>query len=194
MDIFTKKRFIGFLIALLVTLNLTLLGTLWIHYLRPPPHGWPPSPESREAEIAHFFVAELHMTPEQEGSLRALQKQFFARVDPIQREVNDLRRRIIDESFNDPPDTTRVEALANEIGLKEAQKERLLCGHFQEIKKICEPEQKEKLESLVQELFKIAGPPELPPPPPPGGDRGPRFPCPDHGPGEGNGPRGEGPF
>jgi Spy/CpxP family protein refolding chaperone len=183
MDIFARKRFIGFLIALLVTLNLVLLGMLWIHYLRPPRPGRPPSPERRKAEIAHFLVAELNLTPKQEGSLRALQKQFFARVDAIHREVNDLRRRIIDESFNDPPDTARVEALANKIGPKEAQKEQLLFEHFQEIKKICGPEQKKKFKSLVQELS-MAGPPEPPPPPSPGGRGGPHFPRRGHGPGE----------
>lgn len=177
MDIFEKKRFIGFLIALMATLNLALLGTLWVHYLRSPYPGRPPSPERREAEIANFFVAELNLTPQQKIILRALQKQFFTRVDAIHSEIKDLRRQIIDESFNVTPDVAKVEALADKIGSKEAQKERLLSEHFQEIKKICGPEQEKKLKSLAQELSKMGGPPTLPQ----GGDGGPRFPSPIHG-------------
>ncbi len=175
MDIFTKKRSAGFLIALLVALDLVLSVTLWIHCLRPPYPDRPSPPERREAEIVDFFVAELSLTPQQEIILRALQKQFFIRMDSIQREVNELRRQIIDQSFNDSPDIAKVEAMADEIGPKEAQKEQLLFEHFREIKQICGPEQEKKLKSLVQELSKIGGPPGPPPPPPSGCVRGAAF-------------------
>lgn len=165
MNIFTKKHSIGFLVALLVTLNLVLVGMIWVHHLSPHRPGRFLSPEKREAEIARYFTVELNLTPEQEISLRALQKKFFAPVDALQSEVNDLRRDIINEAFNNPPDTARVKALVNKIGPKEAQKEQLLFEHFQDIRKICGPEQEKKFKSLVQELSTTARPPGPPPPP-----------------------------
>lgn len=194
MNFFMRKRFIGPLVVFLVTLNLFLLGTLWVGHLRPPRPGRSLSPEGREAEIVRFFVEELDLTPEQETSLRALQKELFSRVDAIQREAHDLRGSIVDESFKDPPNAARVKTLADVIGTKEAQKERILFEHFQEIGKICGPEQRARFESLVREFARTTGPAGPPPPPPPGERGRPHPPREGHGPGGGNGPRAERPF
>lgn len=164
MNLFTRSRFVGPLIALLVITNLVLVGTILFGRLGHPRPGRPPSPERAQAEITRLLVEELNLTREQEASLRDIQKGFFARMDAVHRDIQEVRGMIVDESFKDRPDEARIKTLAGVLGEKESRKEQILSEHMREIAGLCGPEQRAQFEAIVRDFVKTA-PPGPPPPP-----------------------------
>lgn len=160
MDFFTKKRLVTWSIVILVLLNLMTLGTIWLQRFRHPLPEPPPSHESRPERVQHFLKKELGLTDKQSEQFKEFRDQHFAQSFAIRKDIHRLKKEITDELFTSTPDTEKVEKLANEIGAKESELEKLLFHHFQDLMSVCQPEQKEKFKALVHDLLRMIKPPE----------------------------------
>ena len=83
----------------------------------------------------------------------------------INEEANELKEVIMEEVFRSSPDTEKVDHIADEIGAKHAELERLRFQHFLALKSLFEPEEAERFRTLIREIFR--------PPSPPGAERPP---------------------
>lgn len=158
MNVFTKQRITGWIIVLLVILNVFALATTWI--IRPTRVQENPRPPVRD-----FLKEELHLTEEQAQQFEELRKQHFLQSKAITDEAHQLKRAMLDELFSSPPNLAKVEELTEEIGEKQEELEQLRFQHFLALKSLCQPEQVEKLRALIEEIVH--------PPMPPGSERPP---------------------
>jgi protein CpxP len=160
-DVFSKYRLSLVAIGILIVLNVGSLGMIWYgHFTRPAP---PPRPEGREraeAVLAH----ELRLTDEQTRRFHELRARHFVEVEKIRLEIYDLARAMVKELFRPSPDTEKVTALSAQIGRKQAEFERLVFFHFRDLKELCRPDQRERLQSVLYEMLEAS---KLKPPPPP---------------------------
>jgi len=161
MDIFTKNRATNWMIVLLVILNVSSLTTIWFLQLRQSPLPQ----DNRPDNVRHFLEQELRLTEEQAQQFEELRKQHFVETKAIHEEASQLKKTIMDELFASPPDTAKVESLAEQIGSKQTELEQLRFYHFLNLKSLCEPEQVEKFQALIHEIFQPPGPPEADRPP-----------------------------
>jgi|WetSurMetagenome_2_1015567.scaffolds.fasta_scaffold232562_1 periplasmic protein CpxP/Spy len=157
-------RWLKLSLVTLVVLNLALMATIWLPQLK---HN--PDEESkargiggREHDIALQFLEEtLSLSPQQKEITAKLRSDHFLKSDALRKEINWLRRQIMDEVFAASPDKGKVERLAVLLGEKQGNMEMLTFNHFLDLLNLCQPDQKEKFRSMMGELLD-----RLKPPPP----------------------------
>jgi Spy/CpxP family protein refolding chaperone len=151
-------------LATLVILNLALMASIWLPQLKRPPakESKARGMGGREHDIAMQFLEEtLKLTPQQKENTAKLRDDHFLKTDALRKEINQLRRQIMDEVLANSPDKEKVERLAIALGEKQGSLEKLTFYHFLNLFNLCQPEQKEKFRSLMSELLD-----RLKPPPP----------------------------
>ncbi len=175
MDIFKKNRLTMWVIVLLVVLNLLTLSAIWMK-------NFSGFDKGKRSGGEAFLISELQLSDVQVEQFRKLRDIHFEETREIHREMNDLRQAITDELFRENPDSAKVAQWAQEVGKMHAAIENARFAHFQALKEICEPAQRDKFRSVMRELQRNNRPG---PGGPPG--RGPRGPKPRR---RGNGPPG----
>ena len=154
MDIFTQKRATTWTIIVLVVINLVALGTILWHVTRKP-HA-PPPPQKRGPDQTQYFLRnELDLSEQQAQRFEELGRYHREESVRILDDIYRLKAEMMIELFHEEPDLGRVENLAEKIGSKEAEKEMLLFNHFLDLAEVCEPEQREKFNTIIHELLKM---------------------------------------
>jgi protein CpxP len=164
MDLFTKNRFALISIITLVVLNIFTLTLLWIFHFRQPARVQPPF-DRRAARVEKFLERRLNLSPEQSTEFKQLRRQHFQESMVVMNEIRELKEKMLDEVFSKDPDSLVVKNLTEQIGNKEAEREWLLFTHFRELRDVCTPEQRVKLEQIFQKIFEgmqQGVPPEMP--------------------------------
>ena len=159
MNMSTKFGFSFWVILVLVIMNIGLLGFLWVLHFKKPTH----LPIAAKVDSEELFKRELQLDQQQFDSLKILREGHFRQRDSIQFEIMRLNRQVMEELFKNTPDTLLVQELFEQIGREQKEVGQITYDHFNEIKKICRPEQYERLKQLVFDAI------ELKQPPPPGG-------------------------
>lgn len=152
MDLFTKNRFALISIITLVVLNIFTLTLLWIFHFRQPERVPPPF-DRRAARVEKFLERRLNLSPEQATEFKQLRRQHFQESMVVMNEIRELKEKMLDEVFSKDPDSLVVKNLTEQIGNKEAEREWLLFTHFRELRDVCTPEQRVKLEQIFQKIF-----------------------------------------
>jgi protein CpxP len=152
MDLFTKNRWAFISIVILVILNIFTLTLLWFFHFRQP-NRVPPPFDRRAARVERFLERELKLSPKQAEEFSKLRRQHFEASIAVMNEIRQLKEKMMNEVFSQAPDSTTVKNLANQIGDKEAEREWLLYKHFRELRNVCTPEQRVKLEKIFQKIF-----------------------------------------
>lgn len=176
MDIFKQNRYLFAIIILLVILNLTTLIMLWLgrsEYRQPRLEQRDPIEE--ENRISQMLKDELGFDKQQIDKYLQLRKQHRDKVHLLNGEIRQIKKQMFDEALVDIPKTELSDSLLTISQTKQAEIERLTFQHFLELKKLCKPEQQDKLKLLIHELFRgrPAGDDQKEPQPPPNDNRRP---------------------
>ena len=183
MDFKRKNSSNNWVIIILVILNLALLATIWYPRLKPREKEIQRKPENRyddkkyrqgvedrkqqDKRLAGFLKRELNFTRDQVEKFMQLRDEHFQKASQIRRQVDDLRRELMEHLLDDQPDSSQVEKLTEKMGQKTAELEKSVFYHFIELMEVCDSEQKSKYKSLLREILKQLKPPDhrsLPPP------------------------------
>lgn len=166
MDFFTKNRFTAWAIIILIVLNLFTLSVLWMTNTRrerPPKHG----PHFRAHDRKDILDAELNFNDEQKEKHRTLKENHFKQMRILTEEIHKNKKDLFNRLSEPTYDSLEVKALCNKIGSLQSDLEELTFYHFNDIKSICTPEQKEKLKEVNKKLIDILRPKGRRGPPPP---------------------------
>lgn len=211
MDYIRQNRIMGWSIVVLVLLNGLALGTLWWTSLGPaedetlvmgqrPGRGiWGRSRMRRgqegPADVAGFMERELGFDPNQTEALRTLRTQFLEDNFEVRQSIHGLKRSMMQTLFARETDPNAIAELADRIGQQHTRLEMIQSNHFEQIRSLCKPEQKDQFMRLLDDIMKMTRP-EAPGPMGPGrggpmrgGRRGPMGEFP-RGPGPGGPPEG----
>lgn len=169
MDIFTQKRYLFFIIILLVILNLATLLMLWFGHpgaARPdaPPH----SPRQAQARMEKLLKEELGFDAAQTSAYFHLQRQHREKIRKLEMEIRQIKKQMFDEVLAENPKPTLSDSLLKLAQGKQAQIEKLTFQHFLDLKKMCKADQQKKLKLLMHELFHRAPAGKAKSPPPSG--------------------------
>ena len=173
MDIFKQKRYLLFVIVLLVILNLATILMLWLN--RPPQpmlQREQRRPEQEKMHIQQLLKDQLGFDETQTEQYLKLREEQQEGALLIQNEIQRIKKQMFDEVLKENPQTTLSDSLLKLSQEKMADLEQLTFRHFLDLKKLCKPEQQDKLKFLIGEFFRQNPPVEMnndgPPPPPPG--------------------------
>lgn len=152
MDFLSSKRFISIILAILVVLNLTLLGTLWWQNTHVPKKNEKVAKIQKNKNKQSIFEKELHLTDEQSKQFSTLRFQHFQRTLPALLAISGLKRQLIQEAVKAEPDTLVIKALAERIGSQQALIEYRLAWHFNDLSKVCTLEQRDSLQNVLEKV------------------------------------------
>ncbi|UZJ41017.1 periplasmic heavy metal sensor [Prosthecochloris sp. SCSIO W1101] len=152
MDFLSSKRFISITLAILIVLNLALLGTLWWQNVKAPTKNEKAVKTIKDTKKQSFFEKELNLTDEQSKEFNALRQQHFQGTLPALVTISSLKRKLIHEAIKAEPDTLEIKALAERIGSLQAVLEYRLAWHFNGLSNVCSPEQRDTLQSVLEKV------------------------------------------
>lgn len=161
MDLIKQNKFIGWVIAILVVLNLLSLTMIWIQKDRTvvtsprESAGLPPG-------SVQLMQREIGLSDEQASRFQQMRSDHMEKAKKINDELDDLKLSMVDEIFKPQSDQKRVDTVAAKIGMLQSQVEKMRFEHFKALVQICNPEQKAKLYPILLEVFGKKGPNERP--------------------------------
>ena len=150
-----KKSFIiwKWFALLMVLLNVTLI----IFLVQPFSKNGPELDKPERGGPAKYILETLKFN---KGQAAAFQKLKLAHRDSLQllnKRGKELRE-ILFEGLENDQQVNNPEQIIIKIGENQQHIERLTYRHFEEVKKLCSPEQKVIFNSIIQEVLKRMGP------------------------------------
>lgn len=153
-----KNKLLIFLIAGLLISNILLV--VFMLKGRGPGHGPPPfhrgGPRDLIIERLHFDEAQVQQF---EKLIQEHQKNLRTEDEALMTIKNTLYSNLKSEE-----NKTVTDSLINSMVAIQNKIEHVHYSHFQDIKKLCKPEQLEDFNELASELSRLFGPPKGPPP------------------------------
>ena len=174
MDIFKQKRYLILVIVILVIMNLGTLFILWVGKPSPSPQKRSQvSHEQEKARLEQLLKGELGFDENQVEQYLKMRYEHRKQSLTLNTKIHELKKQMYDEVFHDMPQQLS-DSLLNLIQAKQAELEHITFQHFIDLKKLCKPDQQDKLKLLIDEFFSKNSPTginnENRPPPPPGGE------------------------
>ena len=154
MDFFNRNRFLLAAIMLLVALN---IGTLLMLILDRRGAGAPPRnmpAEQEQRRITQLLEDELGFNRDQLARYIELRKAHQARIAALDARMRGLKTRMFDDVLRDDPAPALSDSLLLSTQQTQNEIERLTFRHLLELKQLCTPEQRERLHTIIHEMFR----------------------------------------
>lgn len=155
-----SKFYLSIVILILFILNLALIFSIWYPRLKGPGRKNLGISEHDREMVQRYMERQLNLSPEQSANMAKLRDAHFIKADSLTEEINQIRKEIMDELFNNSPDKDKVQKLVEALGTKQVELERLNFSHFQDLLSLCKPDQKEKFKTLLSDLLERMRPPK----------------------------------
>lgn len=146
------------IIVLLVAMNLATLTFMWFN--RPGREK-----QGDKAQAANFLIRELDMNQHQQAQYQKLRQEHRAKLNVLNQRDKMLHKHFFDLLVKGSVDSVSLESMASAIAANRKEMELVTYEHFDLIKKILNPAQQQKFDSIFQDVLRMVLP--LPPPPPP---------------------------
>ncbi|NTW62870.1 MAG: periplasmic heavy metal sensor [Chlorobiaceae bacterium] len=151
MDFLASKRFITTSLVILVLLNLTLLGILWVQNFSGK-HSPVQVKITRQYNRQIFFNAPLALTEKQADSFQELRREHFRKVRPEMQAISLLKEQLVKEAIRENPDSQKIAQLAQAIGKHQSSIEQQLATHFHQLSEVCTPSQRDSLQKILMHM------------------------------------------
>lgn len=176
MDSITRNKRLGWVVLLLVVMNIVSLSALWIGYTKRPGREMPGKGGDK------FLEQKLELRPEQTEKLKALRVSHFNKMEDLKREFRESRKGL-HEFWKVENGAAQGKGLAEKIGRLQADIELEIFAHFSDIREICDDKQKQVFDSIIEDVLqggmRREGPGGNRPPPRQGRGPGGNLPPPD---------------
>ena len=154
----TKQRMMAWAVVALALMNISTLLTIVYHQRQTNTvEVTPASEKTLEANAVSFtgryFHDQLNLNSEQTDKFRLLNPAFRPKARKITLELAQKRRQMLIEMSAENSDTMRLNALSDSIGYLHSNLKKITYNYYLDIKSFCNPEQKQKLEKLFEEMF-----------------------------------------
>lgn len=145
----------GFII--MVILNIALLATAWV--VRYDRHHTG-SKGSVPFRMQRFMERELNFSEAQKQAFDELRKEHFRESRAIFNDIKKYRRALFDELQGGEANQAqaRVDSLTTLIGNAQARLDAAIYEHFMEVRNMCNEEQKQKFDRIIQKVIQRLDP------------------------------------
>jgi periplasmic protein CpxP/Spy len=106
-----------------------------------------------------LLVDKLKFTAQQESAFDKLRNAHHDSILALQEEGRKLRKTFFDGLRSDTPDLNK-DSLADKISANQRKIELITYNHFEEVKKLCSPEQKNIFNDIIQDVIESLGRPQ----------------------------------
>ncbi|KAA3615807.1 MAG: periplasmic heavy metal sensor [Calditrichaeota bacterium] len=173
MDIFKQNRYLWITVIVLLIMNFAALTLLWVGRPEGPrPNRGPYNRLDKQNRTKELLEKELGFDEKQTKQYLKLRQQHQDQMRLLEREIRQIKKQMFDEVLHDNHQNELSDSLLALAQEKQAQIEQITFQHFLDLKRLCKPDQQDKLKLLMRQVFR-QGPAqrrpdaERPGPPPP---------------------------
>jgi periplasmic protein CpxP/Spy len=147
MNTITKNKWFLFLLGFLFLANIALLLSFFVFGEKGSAYK-----DSRNGQQSSLSK-ELLLSKEQENAFSKLKEEHFKVMKPLWAEIRQTKDSLY-RQFNNPSlDDSALSAFTDRIAAKNKMADELMFRHFIELRKICRPEQQQKFDTLIPQMF-----------------------------------------
>jgi Spy/CpxP family protein refolding chaperone len=148
MNTYSENRIVFWILIFLVLINITALATYFI-YIRKPVNV------NMQAGYRQGIALrqELSLTSDQSLEVNRINSVYRASSEPVVERIRQKKAELLEELSKVVPDTTQLQIIANEIVTEQRNLQEANIRQFLDLKKVCTPEQTEKLSQIYAELY-----------------------------------------
>lgn len=152
MDLIRQNKFLSWVIAVLVAMNLLTLVIIWSQVAKPeaPPRRYDKNPQSAPIIL---MQREIGLTSEQADKYEQLRNDHKTRMKGINDDLDKLKVKLADQVFNPQLQQPQLDSMVVTIGRLQSELELMRFSHFRDLAQICTVEQREKLQPILREVF-----------------------------------------
>lgn len=162
----TNNRWLSVVTLLLLTANIVTLALLWTNKNKETGGDKFPPPAQGRGEVFEFLTNELKLSSAQQEAYRKLRDEHQAG----QKELQDNIRKAKDALFSLLKQPGVADSLVHMYSRKAVEADQQLdeftFRHFQKLRAICNAEQQEKFDKIIQDALRRMVPPRRQEPPP----------------------------
>ncbi|NPA35558.1 MAG: hypothetical protein GXO47_01795 [Chlorobi bacterium] len=155
------KRTLIYIIAFLVVLNLSTIGTIIYHLKISDNENTEVQIEEIDVPDTHlgrFFRQQLSLTHQQHIKFRIYRQQFHYKANIVTDKLQKKRNEFMEELGKKNSDTVKLHQLSQQIGDLHAELKHLTFEYYLQMKSICNDEQQNKLYSIFWSMMNSGEP------------------------------------
>ena len=149
MNIFNNNRTVFWILIFLVLINITALVTYFIYMRKPAGESVPGSGFKQGIALKQ----ELSLTPDQSIKVNEINAAYKASSGPIIEAIREKKAVLLEELSKANTDNNLVAKLADDVVLEQKKLQMANIKQFLDLKKVCTPEQTQKLSQIYSELY-----------------------------------------
>ncbi|HOW32019.1 MAG TPA: periplasmic heavy metal sensor [Bacteroidales bacterium] len=149
MDLLSKNRIVFWLLIFLVVVNIAALATYFVHS----GDRGKTTAETGNAGREITLSSELSLSPDQSKRVNEVNSRFRENNEPLFATIREKKSAIVEELAKPVTDTALVAKLAAEVGEAQGAVQLSNAKQFLELKKICTPDQTQKLANVYAGLY-----------------------------------------
>jgi Spy/CpxP family protein refolding chaperone len=149
MNIFNNNRTVFWILIFLVMINIAALVTYFVYSRKTASQPIP----ATEFKQGIALRQELSLAPDQSLKVNTINAGYQATSEPIIKAIRDKKSELLQELTKDNTDTILVAKLVDEVGSEQKKLQQTNVKQFLDLKKVCTPEQTQKLSQIYAELY-----------------------------------------
>lgn len=150
MNFFIRNRVLIWILAGLLIITLSILGSLIYHTWTEPEKVVLQSGCSSSCKM---LFSELELDSGQQAEMDQILDHFRDSSTNLVVEMRHLRLLLLDELQKEVPDTLQISALSKELGDIQTRMIRITAKQYLQIRSICNPDQQQQLSNVYCDLF-----------------------------------------
>jgi Spy/CpxP family protein refolding chaperone len=163
----TNNRWLSVVTLLLLTANIVTLALLWTNKNKETGGDKFLPPAQGRGEVFEFLTNELKLSPAQQEAYRKLRDEHQAGVRSIRDSIQKQAKEALFELLKKPKvSDSEVHVYSGRAAAADQQLDEFTFRHFQKLRAICNAEQQEKFDKIIQDALRRMVPPRRQGPPP----------------------------
>ena len=149
MNIINNNRAVFWILIFLVLINIAAMATYLVYMQKPASETTPDKGFKQGIALRE----ELSLTPDQSFLVNKVNAAYKTSSEPIVAAIRQKKADLLEELSKDNPDIRLVDTLTNDIVTEQKKLQMANVKQFLELKKVCTPEQTQKLSQIYSELY-----------------------------------------
>ncbi len=149
MNFINNNRTIFWILIFLVLINITALATYFVYMRKQASEPVPGSGFKHGIALKQ----ELSLTPGQSLKVNEINTSYKASSEPIVTAIKEKKAILLEELTKNNTDTSLVAKLADDVVIEQKNLQAANIKQFLDLKKVCTPEQTQKLSQIYSELY-----------------------------------------
>lgn len=149
MKTITKNKWFLLLLGFLFIANIALLLSFFVFGERSDADKNSRSNQSGQG----YLSRELALTKEQDVAFNKMKEEHFKTMKPLWSDIRKTKDSFFRQMSNPAMDDSAIADYTERIAQKNKLADELMFRHFRELRKLCTPEQQQKFDTIIPQMF-----------------------------------------